>query len=135
MTEYLLDTDTLIYLLKHEPRVEASLCVVGSEAVALSAVTVAEVLHGAYYSADPANSLQETRALIKQFTVIPLDEAIADTFARIKTNLRRSGQILADFDLLIGATAIASRRTLVSNNTQHFQRLQPLGLALINWKS
>ncbi|HKV83961.1 MAG TPA: PIN domain-containing protein [Ktedonobacterales bacterium] len=135
MTEYVLDTDTFIYLLKHDARVEASLRTVGDGVVALSVVTVAEVLHGAYYSADPANSLRETQALIKRFTVIPLDEMIADTFGQIKTNLRRSGQILADFDVLSGATAIASGRTLVSNNMQHFRRLQPLGLTLINWKS
>ena len=135
MTDYLLDTDTFIYLLKHDTHVEVSLRAVGADAVALSVITVAEVLHGAYYSANPTDSLRETRALINNFTVIPLDAAIADLFGQIKTSLRRNGQILPDFDLLIGATAIATERTLVSNNTQHFRRLQPLGLALTNWKS
>lgn len=135
MTDYLLDTDTFIYLLKRDPRVEANLRAVGAHVVALSVITVAEVLHGAYYSANPTDSLRETRALINQFTVVSLDEAIADLFGQIKTTLRRSGQILADFDVLIGATAIATGRVLVSNNMQHFRRLQPLGLSLINWKS
>lgn len=135
MTNYPLDTDIFIYLLKHDSRVEANVRAVGVSVVALSVITVAEALHGAYYSANPTASLHETRALINQFTVIPLDEAIADLFGQIKTSLRRGGQVLPDFDLLIGATAIGAGRTLVSNNTQHFQRLQPLGLALTNWKS
>ena len=43
--------------------------------------------------------------------------------------------MLADFDLLIGGTAIATSRTLVSNNTAHFGRLSAHGLNLTNWKS
>ena len=135
MTLYLLDTDTLVYLLKQNPGVEAKAKQIGDKAIALSVITVAEVLHGAYYSANPTRSLKQTRALIGRFAIISLDAGIADTFGKIKADLRRQGQILADFDLLIGATAIATGRTLVTNNTKHFQRLSASGLTLDNWKS
>jgi predicted nucleic acid-binding protein len=72
--------------------------------------------------------------LIAKYAVIDLDTPIADKFGEIKTNLRRAGFILADFDLLIGATAIATARTLVTNNTKHFQRLATYGLTLENWR-
>jgi len=41
------------------------------------------------------------------------------------------GTPVADFDLLIGAAAIAHGMTLVTNNTRHFQRLK--GLSLEDW--
>src|SRR5690242_10097570 len=116
MTEYLLDTDSFIFLLKHEPSVEAKALATGMHRIAVSAITVAEVLHGAYYSADPAASLLLTRALIGQLSVIDLGSAIADKFGEIKAELRRHGLLLADFDRLIGATAIVASRTLVTNN-------------------
>ncbi len=92
-----------------------------------------EVLHGAYYSANPSASLTATRGLIAQLAVIALAQMIADKFGEIKADLRRQRQILADFDLLIGATALVARRILVTNNTKHFQRLGAYGLAIENW--
>jgi|SRR5689334_15162811 len=133
MSDYLLDTDTFIFLLKQHPKVEAKVRAVEIGRLALSAVSVAEVLHGAYYSANPSASLMATRGLIAQLAVITLDQTIADKFGEIKADLRRQGQILADFDLLIGATAIVAGRILVTNNIRHFQRLGAYGLAIENW--
>lgn len=135
MSSYLLDTDIFVYLLKHDQRVEAHTIAVGAGAIGISVITVAEVLHGAYFSVNPAQSLQVTQQLVSQYSVIELDTVIADKFGEIKAALRRQGQILADFDLLIGATAIVTGRTLVTNNTKHFQRLDAFGLTLENWKS
>src|SRR5260370_37012384 len=103
--------------------------------IAVSAVTVAEVLHGAYYSTDPAARLLSTRALIGQLSVVDLDTAIADKFGEIKADLRRQGLLIADFDLLIGSTAIVAGRTLVTSNARHFLRLGAHGLLLENWKA
>jgi len=45
--------------------------------------------------------------------------------------LQANGQLIDNFDLLIGATAIANDLTMVTNNTRYFQRL-PLS-ALEDW--
>lgn len=135
MMRYLCDTDTLIYLLKHQPDIEAHVQQVGADQLSLSVITVAEVLHGAYNAANAQQSVQETKALIAQFTIIDLNTAIAERFGAIKTELRRQGQILADFDLLIAATALVVGQILVTCNTKHFQRLSAFGLQIENWKT
>jgi tRNA(fMet)-specific endonuclease VapC len=134
-TQYLLDTDTLIFLYKQNAGVVSKVQQIGTSNIALSVITVAEVLHGAYFSAKPQETLQATQSLISQFRVIDLTPPIADKFGLIKTDLRRQGQIIADFDLLIAATALTNNCILVSNNTKHFQRLSTMGLILENWKS
>lgn len=134
MTAYLLDTDSFIFLLKRDPKIESRAQAVGFADLALSVITVAEVLHGAYFSANPSQSLTMTRALLRQFAQVDLTSAMAERFGEIKADLRRQGQIIADFDLLIGATAIVTGRMLVTNNTKHFQRMQAYDLALENWK-
>lgn len=53
------------------------------------------------------------------------------TFAAEKARLAKAGQIIPDFDLLIGTTAIVHGMTLVTNNTKHFQRLK--GIELEDW--
>lgn len=135
MTTYLLDTDSFIFLLKKQPRIEAKVAAIGYGIIAVSAVTVAEVLYGAYYSANPVKSLAMSRALLGQMSVVDLDKPIAESFGRQKAELRRQGQLLEDFDLRIAASAVAAGRTLVTNNTKHFQRLIPFGLVLENWVS
>ena len=51
---------------------------------------------------------------------------------QIKAGLERAGRTLDDADLLIGAIALASKGTLVTNNTSHFEDIP--GLRLENWK-
>ncbi len=52
-------------------------------------------------------------------------------FAKEKARLKRIGQPVDNFDLLIGATAIHHNLVLVTNNTKHFQRLH--GIKLEDW--
>ncbi|MCX8030362.1 MAG: hypothetical protein N3A59_02130 [Thermodesulfovibrionales bacterium] len=48
------------------------------------------------------------------------------TYATIKTELEAIGQTLDDADLLIASIAIANNATLVTNNKEHFRRIQGL---------
>ena len=134
MMLYLLDTDTLIFLLKHQVAVEARARQAGMKTLALSVITLAEVLYGAYGSSNRVRSLQDTWALIRQFgNIIDVDTAAADKFGESKADLRRQGLLIADFDLLIGVTALVSQRVLVTNIQRHFQRPAAYGLQLDNW--
>lgn len=45
--------------------------------------------------------------------------------------LRKTGDIIDEFDLLIGSTAIANEMILVTGNKRHFERLE--GIILENW--
>ncbi|MEZ0607503.1 hypothetical protein ACAW74_03255 [Fibrella sp. WM1] len=64
-------------------------------------------------------------AFIHQFAVLPIYEAL-DVYASKKARLRRQGLVIDDFDLLIGATAIAHGLTMVTNNVKHLARLNTI---------
>jgi tRNA(fMet)-specific endonuclease VapC len=49
-------------------------------------------------------------------------------FARVRGELRRAGMIIGDFDLLIAATALHHKLTVVTRNVRHFQRIPELAL-------
>jgi hypothetical protein len=63
----------------------------------------------------------DVAALRKSFAeqVLPIGPAL-ETFAEIKTHLRRLGRVVDSFDLLIGSTALFHGLTLVTHNTKHF---------------
>jgi predicted nucleic acid-binding protein len=71
--------------------------------------------------------------LVEQSEIVPLDESVGRVAADIYAELRRQGQLIADADLLIGATAIAADAVLVTNNEDHYERVP--GLAVENWMS
>jgi len=54
-----------------------------------------------------------------------------ETFAEVKTHLRRIGRSVDSFDLLIGSTALALDLTLITRNTRHFADMP--GIVLENW--
>jgi tRNA(fMet)-specific endonuclease VapC len=64
-------------------------------------------------------------------TVLAVDADIARAFGEIKAQLRRQGNLIEDFDLLLAATALANGLTIITNNTAHFGRVA--GLFLDNW--
>jgi tRNA(fMet)-specific endonuclease VapC len=100
--------------------------------MAISIITVAELQFGAFNSNKIKENLERIKYLRNIITTINLTAAITEEYAKIKAILRRSGNLLDDFDVLIGATAIVNNLILVTNNQQHFNRMN--GLITENWK-
>lgn len=59
-------------------------------------------------------------------TILPFTEAIAEEYGRVRLDLRRRGLLIPVPDMLIGATAIHHRLTLVTNNHKDFGRTKNL---------
>jgi predicted nucleic acid-binding protein len=49
-------------------------------------------------------------------------------FARIRGGLRATGRVIGDSDILIAATAIEHRLSLVTRNRRHYDRIPGLTL-------
>jgi tRNA(fMet)-specific endonuclease VapC len=62
--------------------------------------------------------------------IIPVFPSL-DIYAKEKATLRKAGQPVDDFDLLIGATAISNGLTLVTNNVDHLGRME--GIKIEDW--
>ena len=81
-----------------------------------------------------SNRLEEDEAALRLFLeavdVVPLEDAACRLFGEERARLRSQGNLIGDMDILIGATAISNNLTLLTNNTQHFERLQ--GISIIS---
>ena len=58
--------------------------------------------------------------------VLGLKEEICQIFGRERGKLRKHGNIIGDFDLLIASTCLYYNLTLLTNNVRHFERVEGL---------
>lgn len=128
---YLLDTDTCIYWLKNRQQVRDKVREVGWNQITLCVITAAELYYGAYNSSRVTENLARAEFFIQQLPVLPLSNNVLKRFGQLKAELRRIGQPVADFDLLIASVALSENLILVTNNTRHYERI--VGLQLENW--
>ncbi len=119
---FLLDSDICIYaLLGRSEALRQRLGEQPEGAVAISAVTLAEV--GVGYGA-AINEADELKAFLTEVEVLPFDDSAARAYAALP--FRRGS-----FDRLIAAHAIATGRTLVTNNEADFSDVPQLKIE--NW--
>lgn len=93
-------------------------------------ITYAELLYGAEKSQNFAKNMQKIDDLLKQVAVIHISNSLK-IFSKEKARLAKLGNLISDFDLLIGATAIAYDLIMVTRNTKEFERMQDIHLE--NW--
>ncbi len=131
--QYLLDTDMCIYLLNGDERVKSRVAQVGVEAISVSILTVGELYFGAYNSARLEANLERIHEFLSSPgpIVLSIDDAAAEYFGKFKAALRRDGKPIGDVDLLIAGVAASRDLKVVTNNTEHFERIADISLE--NW--
>ena len=85
-------------------------------------MTVAELKYGVENSKKPKELRAIIEAFIPKFFVVPIYNSL-DVYAKEKAKLRKQGFMIDDFDILIGATSITNEMIMITNNVDHFVRL------------
>lgn len=125
MKKYLLDTNICIYFLKGQFEINRRIEEIGEENCYLSEITIAELKYGAESSMQKEKNRKNNEKFLAKFKILPVFPAL-DIYAKEKAKLKTKGRIVDDFDLLIGATAIHNKLTLVTRNVKDFVRLNEI---------
>ena len=131
MLKYLLDTNIVIYVIKRRPLAVLSVFNRHHGRMAISAITLAELMHGAEKSSDPARNLAVVEDFCSRLEVLPYDMAAAAHYGNIRAVLEKQGTPIGVNDLHIAGQARSRGLVLVTNNLREFQRVP--GLLLENW--
>lgn len=131
MLRYLLDTNIVIHVIKRRPMSALELFNEHAGHMAISCITLAELLHGAEKSSAPARSLATVEDFCSRLEVLPYGPKAAQHYGSIRSALEKQGQAIGVNDLHIAAHARSEGLTLVSNNQREFERVEALQLA--NW--
>ena len=132
---YLLDTNTLSYVARGEGGVGARMLSMKRDAVAVPGVVAYELRYG-LARLDPLRPItraltENVGSLLAALRIVAFDDECAAAAAALRADLERAGTPLGPTDILIAATALATRSILVTHNTREFGRVR--GLLLEDW--
>ena len=131
MLKYMLDTDIIIYTFKNRPARVREVFKQHSGQMAISAVTLGELIYGAETSSQPERNLNDIEGMTARLEVLPFDDLAALHFGQVRAELAKAGTPIGPYDLMIAGHARASGLVLVSNNVDEFKRVP--GLRIENW--
>lgn len=123
---YIIDSDWVADFLKGTPEALSLLQRLAPSGLAISVVTYGEILEGIHYGSDPERHRRDFQQFLRFVDIVGLDTPDFARFAVARGELRLTGQIIGDLDILIAATAVGNDLTLVTRNLKHFQRIPDL---------
>ena len=128
---YLLDTDTLIYMINGRMPVNERVATKASALPMVSTVSVMEVWVGFEKMPGQQGPERRFREFMAAVKVAPFEAGDARAAARVRVVLEKSGQRIGAYDLQIAGQAVERGLVLVTHNTRHFGRVP--GLAVEDW--
>jgi tRNA(fMet)-specific endonuclease VapC len=128
---YLLDTNIVIYVLKRRPPELLSTFNANASRMAISSITLAELMHGAGKSQQVGKNLSAIEDFCTRLEVLPYGMKAAQHYGAIRAALEKIGQPIGVNDLHIAGHARSEGLVLVTNNIAEFERVP--GLELENW--
>ncbi len=124
--EGVLDTNAVIQILNG--RLDPSQ--LGFDEILVPMIVVGELFFGVHKSARIEQNRRRLLNFLDLISIVAVDVEVAETYGRIKTQLRRIGKPIPENDMWIAATAMRHRLPLIANDN-HFRNVE--GLTLIRW--
>ena len=131
MLKYLFDTNIVIYVIKRRPIEVMGVFNENAGRMAMSAITLSELYHGAEKSAKVAQNLAVIEEFASLLEVLPYSAKASQHYGAIRAALDKVGRPIGINDLHIAAHARGEGLTLVTNNLGEFERVP--GLLTENW--
>ena len=129
---YILDTNTCIYIIKRKPQsVLDKLKQIPLGVIGISVITLSELIYGVRKSAYPEKNSEALKQFLIPFELFQFDYDCAIQYGKIRSNLEQNGTPIGPLDTLIAANALSLNLILVTNNEKEFRRVK--GLKIENW--
>jgi len=128
---YFLDADFCVKAMRQRESAIRLLESLPRHLVAVPSIVRAELYFGARNSGRIESEIAKLVGFFSPHSTIPFDAGAAETYGKLRADLKRKGQLIGDHDMLIAATALSRQATLVTRNVAEFQRVPEL--RLLTW--
>lgn len=131
---YLVDTDIISNLMSRipSPSLLRRLALLSPDEQFISAITVGELIYGAYRSTRPEYFLDKLDRLVwPNINILSFDAQAGFVYGELRARLERAGTPVAEPDLRIASIALSRQLTMVTGNVRHFTKIPDL--AVENW--
>lgn len=117
------DTDVIIdFFSGTEPSASAIEQLILQDSLALTSITVFEL----YAGITGKKRKKQIDDLILILPVFPFEEKHAETAAEIYNELKKTGNLIGNQDILIAGICVAHDIPIITRNTNHFSRISQL---------
>jgi tRNA(fMet)-specific endonuclease VapC len=132
MLRYMLDTSVCVDVIRDERPTsirQRFYDLVGQ--LAVSSITLGELLYGAYRSSQVSKNLKLAEEFCARLEILAFGERAAGHFGEIRAELARTGRLVGAYDMMIGGHARSESLILVTGNHREFDRMD--GLRVESW--
>lgn len=129
-----LDTNIITAFLKKNPVVvvKVSDYLECFDKLTINIISYYEILRG-LKDLGKKEKIDQFEEFVDQNELLLIDKRTMEKAAEVYACLKKEGNLIEDADILMAATALVEDLVLVTNNTNHFERIK--GLKLENWLS
>ena len=131
-TLYLLDTNTVSYLIKRHPQVTQNLLAVPMHSVCISAITAGELAFGLAERPEAVALKAAVNEFLRRVEVLPWNDAVAQTYGKLRAQMQSKGASLSALEMQIAAHALHLKAALISSDRA---LAQVPGLLVEDWTS
>jgi tRNA(fMet)-specific endonuclease VapC len=121
MKQYMLDTNTVSYLLKGHHYVTQRVISAPMNSLCISAITEGELLFGLAKRPQAKTLHQLVKEFLKRVDTLPWDNSTAEQYGSTRAKMAQKGKTLAPLDLLIATHALSLNAALVTNDKAFIQ--------------
>ena len=114
--KYLIDTNKIIDYLKGTSQTVYLLQSFKKEGLCVSVISLGEILEGIEGQPNEGRRRAELAAFLSGTRVLEVDRKVIERFASARSRLRRKGQLIDNFDILIAATALEFNLVLITDD-------------------
>ena len=126
MINYLIDTEWVIDFLRGKKDTVSKITNLYDKGISISVISLSELYEGVYGFKNTENHLEKLEEFLDGVTVLDVNQEIAQVFGKERVKLRKSGNLIDNFDLMIASTCLFYDLTLLTNNLKHFERIKDL---------
>ena len=131
MINYLLDTNICIFTIKRKPAEIRKMFERHHGQMAISSVTLMELLFGVERSAVPERNLAVVEGFAARLEILDYGTDAAKHTAQIRAELAKTGQPIGPYEQMIAGHARSRGLIVVTNNRREFERVP--GLRVVDW--
>ena len=129
---FFIDTNTCIYFMNGKfPSVREKFLSVSPKEIKISSVVKGELLLGAFKSRTREKTTEKVERFLKPFEIVDFTDKMSYDYADIRKDLEFVGTPIGANDLLIAATVLYEKATLITHNVDEFSRIN--GLKIEDW--
>ena len=131
MLEFMLDTNICIFTIKNRPQQVRETFKKHYGQLAISTVTLMELIYGAEKSPNPERNLADVEGFAARLEVLKYDQNAAMHTGQLRAELARAGTPIGSYDQMIAGHARSQGLIMVTNNRREFDRVP--GLRVEDW--